>query len=383
MVKCPGVLDQRGGIACTMKRALQLTVSGLILLLGLFVAVRPGEAAQCFLASLYAAYVCDARPQPATFSSPEPRKGSILHQFTYSWIDDHAPIYAEPRPDAPVIGDAGVGFLYNTIQGVATDANGDTWFLMNGGWTPASYVHSVAGTPVTGVVINRQPERPFGWMLDTWVPRLSPNGPMQPEEERTFLQKYDFVEIYDAQMGSDGWVWYNIGDDQWVRDNYVAVVDASPRPAEVGANEFWVEVDLTEQVFVAYEGDRMIYSSLVASGLDRWPTRPGLFQVWDRQLSAPMSGGEVGDDFYNIQHVPYSMYFDDGISLHGAFWHNAFGHQKSHGCVNMPPRDAEWIYFWSAQAPNDLWVSVLKKAPDHILQNYGSELAAAKRLAAE
>ncbi|MFW5941731.1 MAG: L,D-transpeptidase [Chloroflexota bacterium] len=353
-----------------MKRTVIVFASAAVLLATLFFNVSRGEAAACYLASPVMGYVCDARPQPAQFVTPDPREDSILSRFTYSWIEDHAPLHAEPSLEAPLIGDAGVGFLYNTIQGAATDAEGNRWFKMMGGWTLSSNVHIVEGTPFTGMEINGRPSRPFGWMLDTWIPRPSPGGPLPPEEQRTFLERYDFVQIYDAAEGPDGWLWYDIGGGKWVKDNYLSIVDVTPRPDEVGEDEFWVDVDLTEQVFAAYEGDDIVYASLVSSGLDRWPTRPGLFQVWDRHISAPMSGGEVGDDFYNIEHVPHSMYFDGGISLHGAYWHNMFGRQRSHGCVNMPPRDAEWVFFWSENAPNDLWVQVQEKAPDHILMNF-------------
>lgn len=353
-----------------MKRIVALLSFASLLAATLFLFVGTGQAAQCYLATPGMGVVCDARPTQDTFSLPEARPDTILDTFTFSWIEDHAPLYAEPDPGASLIGDAGTGFLYNTIQGAATDGQGSRWFKVMGGWTPSANVHIVAGTDFTGVKVHAMPERPFGWMLDTWVPRSAPGAPMPAEAERTFLERYDFIQIYDAAQGPDGWLWYDIGDDRWVKENYLSIVDYSSRPEGIAENEFWVAVDLTEQVFAAYEGDRMVYASLVATGLDRWPTREGLFSVWDRHLMAPMSGGEVGDDFYNLEQVPHPMYFDEGISLHGAYWHNGFGRQKSHGCVNMPPRDAEWVYFWSEKAPNDLRVWVYSNEADHILQKY-------------
>lgn len=350
-----------------MKRTAAPFILFSLLAILLAFSVSPSQAAQCYLATPEIGYVCDARPAQPTFSLPEPRADSILSSFTYSWIDDYAPFYAEPSLSAAQIGDAGTGFLYSTIQGVASDEQGNRWFKVNGGWTLAGYIHIVEGTKFTGVEVNDQPLRPFGWMLDTWVPRSAPAAPLPPTEDRHFFERYDFVQIYDAALGPDGWRWYDIGGDRWVKENYVAIIDYSPRPQGIQKSEFWVGVDLTQQVFAAYEGDRMVYAGLVSTGLDRWPTREGLFTVWDRHLSAPMSGGEAGDDFYNIQHVPHPMYFDEGISLHGAFWHNGFGRQKSHGCVNMPPRDAEWVYFWSQQAPGDLRVWVYANDPDYLL----------------
>ena len=119
-----------------------------------------------------------------------------------------------------------------------------------------------------------------------------------------------------------------------------------------------MDVDLTQQIFAAYEGDRLVYAGLVSSGLSRWPTRVGLNQVWERRELTPMEGGVEGDDYYFIDDVPHNLFFDGEIALHGAPWHDDFGRPKSHGCVNMAPYTAEWVYNWSEHAPNDLWVWV-------------------------
>jgi len=338
--------------------------------IALFCFAATADASQCSLVSPQVGYVCDARPAQHTFLAPEPRPDSILPSFTFSWIEDHAPLYAEPNLNAPLLGNAGTGFIYQTIADAANDAEGNRWYKVLGGWTPAGNVNIVAGTDFTGMEIHARPERPFGWMLDVWVLRDEPDGPLPPEESRVFLQRYDFIQIYGAARGVDGWLWYDIGGGRWVKENYLSIIDYAARPEGIGPGEYWVAVDLTEQVFAAYEGDRMVYAGLVSSGLDRWPTREGVFTVWDRHLYAPMSGGEVGDDFYNLEHVPHPMYFDDGISLHGAYWHNGFGRQKSHGCVNMPPKDAEWVFFWSGSAPGDLRVWVYSNEVDHILKKF-------------
>ncbi|MEW5985718.1 MAG: L,D-transpeptidase, partial [Chloroflexota bacterium] len=164
--------------------------------------------------------------------------------------------------------------------------------------------------------------------------------------------------------------WYDVGGGNWLRQTQVSLVDPHPRPLGVGPHEFWVEVDLYEQSFAAYEGDRMVYAGLVSSGLNRWPTHEGLFQVWSRHLEVKMSGAEGKEDYYFIEDVPHTMFFDEDIALHGAYWHDWFGFKHSHGCVNMPPRDAEWVYNWSAVAPNDLWVWVHESDPADYFHQY-------------
>ena len=85
-----------------------------------------------------------------------------------------------------------------------------------------------------------------------------------------------------------------------------------------------------------------------------------------------MSGAEGLVDYYFIEDNNHIMYFDPDmeIALHGAFWHDRFGYKHSHGCVNMVPTDAEWVYNWSAQAENDLWVWVHTSDPNHYFDVY-------------
>jgi lipoprotein-anchoring transpeptidase ErfK/SrfK len=120
----------------------------------------------------------------------------------------------------------------------------------------------------------------------------------------------------------------------------------------------------------------LVYAGLVSSGLNRWPTYEGLFQVEERFLTNKMSGAEGKIDYYFVEDVPHTMYFDmkNEIALHGAYWHDRFGYKHSHGCVNMPPRDAEWIYNWSEEAPNKLWVYVHTSDPFTIFARYDSVL---------
>jgi hypothetical protein len=166
------------------------------------------------------------------------------------------------------------------------------------------------------------------------------------------------VQVYASTSGPDGAIWHDIGDGQWIRYHTVALLINQQRPEGIAPHEYWVDVDLYQQTFAAYEGDRMVFAGLISSGLPEWPTRRGLFRVWSRHLTTPMAGGEVGYDYYYLEDVPHTLYFDREIALHGAYWHDDFGRPKSHGCVNIPPIAAEWVYDWSEKAPSDLRVRV-------------------------
>lgn len=119
------------------------------------------------------------------------------------------------------------------------------------------------------------------------------------------------------------------------------------RPLGVGINDKWIDVDLSEQTLTAYEGNTVVYNTLVSSGLSEFPTVTGQFRIWLRFKAQTMDGRRLGYDYY-LENVPYVMYFFEDYALHGTFWHNNFGTPMSHGCVNLKTSDAEWIYNWSS-----------------------------------
>lgn len=108
----------------------------------------------------------------------------------------------------------------------------------------------------------------------------------------------------------------------------------------------WIEVNLSTQTLVAHEGDRAVMTTLISSGL-YYPTPTGTYYIERKLVYDRMTGGTRGYDYYDLPDVPYVMYFVDGYSLHGTYWHNNFGYPMSHGCVNMPTPKAEWTFGWA------------------------------------
>ncbi|MCA9706801.1 MAG: L,D-transpeptidase, partial [Myxococcales bacterium] len=45
-------------------------------------------------------------------------------------------------------------------------------------------------------------------------------------------------------------------------------------------------------------------------------------------------------------------------ALHGAFWHTGFGRRRSHGCINLAPRDAARVFELTSPAMPEGWTSV-------------------------
>ena len=122
-----------------------------------------------------------------------------------------------------------------------------------------------------------------------------------------------------------------------------------------------IYVDLAKQRLYAYEGNRLIYSFLVSTGLwNRTPT--GDFKIWTKLRYTRMSGGSVAiGTYYDLPNVPYVMFFyndqigkDLGYSLHGTYWHDNFGHPMSHGCVNMKTEEVALVYAWANDNPGTM-----------------------------
>lgn len=115
-----------------------------------------------------------------------------------------------------------------------------------------------------------------------------------------------------------------------------------------------IRIDLSTQRLFAVENDNIVYEFPVSTG--KWfPTPTGTFHVWIKLRYTRMQGGNQAiGTYYNLPNVPYTMYFYNrdypkprGFGVHGAYWHNNFGHPMSHGCVNMRIEDSEQLYHWA------------------------------------
>lgn len=143
-------------------------------------------------------------------------------------------------------------------------------------------------------------------------------------------------------------------DGHWVSDKDVSRLDPARKMPAWGKNgEKWIDVNVTKQTLVLYEGTQAVYATLVSTGEagledaeQTTATRRGIFRIHTKYLSSTMSSDEAGEEF-ELRDVPYVQYFEKGYALHGAYWHDRFGVPKSHGCINLAPEDARRIFFWT------------------------------------
>ncbi len=243
-------------------------------------------------------------------------------------------------PNGNVVDTLDAGFNYITAKGSA-----DGWTEIDQDrWVQNENLKEVLPSTYAGVTISEKLRYPIAWILVNVVPSVSP-GADAPDGALPLL-RYTVVNIY-ATVHVGDWDWYQIGIDQWVEQRKIAKMLSVERPSDVDT-EKWVSVDLYEQVVVAYEGTTPVFTTLISSGLKDWGTEEGLFHVYVRYPRTLMEGANGKPDFYWLQEVPWTQYFDHDIAFHGTYWHDGFGYRHSHGCVNMSITDAQWLYNWAS-----------------------------------
>jgi hypothetical protein len=250
------------------------------------------------------------------------------------------------------------GYVYvSIVQTITRDEgtfyrNGDGWYLRGDEVTPVTNKDQFSG-----FMLADTPANPFGWVIpyEGVYPSRIPGGP--EDNTASYYHRYTPLQIYDIQK-TEKETWYMVGINQWIKQTKMGVVfPDTVRPAEIPAGVKWISINLFEQTLAAYEGDRMVFATLTATGTPGFWTRPGVFQVKKKYKIQTMSGAFEPDksDYYYVEDVPWVMYFDRARAIHGEYWHNNLGARHSHGCVNVPVADGRWLYDW---APEGTWVYV-------------------------
>lgn len=281
--------------------------------------------------------VIDAYPQPDVI--PLQVDEATLYDRVYRKVGGGLQVYN--APGGSLVTTTGEGFSYVTV--LATQGG---WAQIDEGeWVQASALSDdVLISRFAGV---RLPEDglpyPMAWTLRHLRPALVPGG--EEADSNPFLYRYTRVTLY-TYVEIDGYRWYQIGKDQWVHQFNVAKLTPIERPEDIETDK-WIGIDLYEQTLIAYEGETPVFSTLISSGLPDWSTNEGLFYTYLRYQRTSMSGAYQQPDFYYLQEVPWTQYFDGDIALHGTYWHDGFGYRASHGCVNASILDAKWLYDWA------------------------------------
>jgi lipoprotein-anchoring transpeptidase ErfK/SrfK len=171
---------------------------------------------------------------------------------------------------------------------------------------------------------------------------------------RTALRVLEVKVVKERGKGRPPVRAYRVGENEWLASPLANLVEKSAPPTGVRGDEKWVDINTDEQVLVAYEGPKPVFATLISSGKehgakgkDPTPTVPGTYRIYHKFAETKMSGMSGTDEAYWVSKVPWTQYFSGDFALHGAYWHNGFGRTASHGCVNLAPKDARFLYFWT------------------------------------
>ncbi len=270
-----------------------------------------------------------------------------LPYFYFKMEEDNVPVLSGPGGD-----DTGQyflpGFVYVSYIDRVDTGHGIYYMLQSGGWIPGKGARVGEYSAFQGLQFRSTPPNAFAWPLPFYtgsIPVYSAPGYNAPLTEKILYPYVDIVQVYDTQ-NANGVDWNMIGPGQWVEARIFAAVTPNTTPPEGVTTGRWIDVDLAEQTLAVYDNYQLVFATVIATGLEPFWTRPGLFQIYIKKETETMRNNDP-TDYYYLDNVPWTMYFDKARALHGAYWRTRFGYPQSHGCVNLSVGDAHWLFNWA------------------------------------
>jgi len=307
------------------------------------------------------AYLLDMAEKGITFpetplptNKPDPALSAVQYEYAYV-TSKRAPIY-QSLGDAINKNKEGIvrwitpGFNYVSIS--QTEYSRGKYFHYTGiGWMVSDDLVITEVPTFQGVEFTETPVNSFGWVLSMFSPGGKAETKRTPGYENDdytgrFLEHQQLVQIYDIVTIND-WDWYLVGPDEWVIQTAVAKITPRSSPPEGLPWDRWIEVNLYEQTVAVYEDRELVFATLIASGLNPFYTYPGIFTINEKEDITRMRWLTDPSNAYNLESVPWTMYFDESRAFHGAYWRANLGYPQSHGCVNMSVGDSHWLFDWA------------------------------------
>lgn len=232
------------------------------------------------------------------------------------------------------------------------------WYQIGDG----EYVHSGAIQPVR--TITNQPASRIpstGAVAEVTVPFTDARTAPGRNEDVVYRFYYDTLYwVTEVTLDASGDVWYGVLDDKWKSIYYVLAShfhiipedDLEPLSQNIPPEQKRIEVHTAEQAVIAYERDLPVFMSRAATGAafrdGNHFTPSGRHITFCKRPCRHMAAGDLASNGYDLPGVPWICYItENGVAFHGTYWHNDFGKARSHGCINLPPQAARWIYRWT------------------------------------
>ena len=219
---------------------------------------------------------------------------------------------------------------------------------------PIDRLRPIQGSNFHGVEIGKEITLPFAFVRSPDAKYWTYDKRARKFREGDAADYRTAVHLTGKQQFFHGRLHFEVDGGKWLSDQDASRIDPAKRMPAWGKNgERWLDINVTKQTLVAYDGERPVYATLISSGEaglgdpeHSTATKRGIFRIHTKHLSTTMASDEVGEEF-ELRDVPYVQYFEDGYALHGAYWHDRFGVPKSHGCINLAPEDARRLFFFT------------------------------------
>lgn len=242
--------------------------------------------------------------------------------------------------------------------GDSEPAHNRVWYSVKG----EGFVHSGSIQPVRtqlNPVVAEIPES--GILTEVSVPFTDAHWRPDKKHSVAYRLYYETTHwINGLFYDQAGQPWYRIIEDKWKLRYYapashlriVPAEELLPLSADLPPFAKRLEVNTPEQVIIAYEWDQPVYMAKAATGAKfsngNFATPPGRHITAHKRPSRHMAAGNLAYNGYDLPGVPWISYItESGISIHGTYWHNNFGRPRSHGCINLSPKAAKWVYLWT------------------------------------
>ncbi|HHH28946.1 MAG TPA: murein L,D-transpeptidase [Polyangiaceae bacterium] len=241
-----------------------------------------------------------------------------------------------------------------------------------GVWVPMRDFHAARPFHFEGVALDGTGDTiPHAWVMKDRTPLYARRGQRFTPTGKT-KDRFDRVGwLEEASVFGSSWA--RIDETHWIRQKDVRHPTVAPPPdeAEIAHGARWIDIELESQTLVAYEGAKPVFATLVSTGKGKTKGHPfetpkGVHRIWVKLLATTMDNleDEYANRYWRIEDVPYVQFFHKGVGLHAAFWHRSFGNVRSHGCVNLAPRDAQRLFAFTSPRIGAGWTAALPTAYD-------------------
>lgn len=328
--------------------------------------IAPG-CDQAWLGLAPQGYVCapfsESKEAPVDHLLPRIPDGRRL-PGSYAKVNKGAKIYSTLTDARMGVGGRTPSTSLMVRRQTAETVGGRSFWKTRHGWIATSHLRRFGGSRWEGVHLQGAPEAaedapslPLGWVLpDAMLAKVAVRDtPSSKGKVVRWLSRRDQVALLSTEKTGK---YLPLRDGGWVEARSLAVAAATERPEAAETNERWLDIDLSEQTLVAYVGDTPVFATMISTGRPGHSTPTGVFRLSRKVAERTMNSMADSDDSYSVAKVPWTAYFETGYALHAAYWHDNFGHRKSHGCVNLSPLDARSLYAWTAPLVAPGWAEV-------------------------